>query len=220
VPLGGRGVRDYIAGANIAGFVRVADAMLALGLVGGRRMPPVWTSSPRLPDGHRGPLEYTYRPIAPGHWRGDPRRMQASRTLGLVRPGKRSAGRYVLPALLGAAGAILVVTGQLAGLGWALLVGTAWLLAVTAEAGLGGLGGIERGRRLTVGRSRRDRCPRGPSDRKWAADERGLAPAQPGTAWRRSSVDPDTSEAAARAPSRALPASKRGSGEGHWQNDP
>lgn len=25
--------RDYLAGANIAGFVRVADAMLALGLI-------------------------------------------------------------------------------------------------------------------------------------------------------------------------------------------
>jgi hypothetical protein len=42
---------------------------------------------------------------------------------------------YVLPALLGAIGVALLATGQWAGLGWALVAGSAWLFAVTVEAG-------------------------------------------------------------------------------------
>jgi hypothetical protein len=50
---------------------------------------------------------------------------------------RKRAGLFILPALLGGAGAVLLAAGQWGGLAWALLITAVWLFAVTAEAGTG-----------------------------------------------------------------------------------
>ena len=50
---------------------------------------------------------------------------------------RKRAGLFILPALLGGAGAALLAAGRWGGLAWALLITAAWLLAVTAQTGAG-----------------------------------------------------------------------------------
>jgi hypothetical protein len=60
--------------------------------------------------------------------------MQATKDKKTHQRGKLHIAPYEAPALLAVAGIILLATGQATGFAWALLIGAAWLIAVTVDA--------------------------------------------------------------------------------------